>query len=71
MARITTLAAMRTYIKTMLGDPVITVELANSQLDQIIEDTVQIFQDYHTGEGNYMDYIGFTISDGVSAYSTE
>jgi hypothetical protein len=69
MARITTLAAMRNYIKTMLGSPVITVELADAQLNQIIEDVVQVMNDYHTGEGNYHDYIGFSVSAGTSAYN--
>lgn len=71
MARITTLVGMKNYIKSVLGEPVIQVEIADAQYDRIIEDTIQLFQKYHTHEGNYMDFIGFTVSAGVSAYSTD
>ena len=70
MARIVTLAGMKSYISKNLGSPVIQVEIADTQYDMIIDDTIQLFQKYHTGEGNYLDYIGFTVSAGVSAYST-
>ena len=70
MATITTLTGMKNYIKRKLGNPVVTVEIDDSQYDDIVDDTVQIFQDLHTGDGNYMDFLGFTISAGVSAYST-
>ena len=69
MARITTLTAMRSYIKNQLGSPVITVEIADSQLNQIIEDCIQIYQKYNTGEGNYVDYLPFTVSANTSAYN--
>jgi len=70
MARITTLAGMKTYIQSCLGSPVIQVEVADAQYTRIIEDTIQIFQKYHTGEGNFLDCIAFTVTAGVSAYST-
>lgn len=69
MARIKTLASMRSYIKMQLGAPVIKVEMADTQIDQIIEDCIQTFQDYHTGEGNYLDYLPFTVSAGVPTYN--
>ena len=69
MARITTLAAMKTYVKKMLGQGVITIEVSDQQIEQIIEDTIQIFQEYYSGEGNYQNYIPFTVSAGVSTYN--
>jgi len=68
MAEITTLAAMKSFVLRRLGSPVIQVELSDDQLEQCIEDAVQYFQNHSTGEGNYRDYIGFTIQNGVSAY---
>jgi len=68
MAEITNLAQMKTYLLRRLGSPVIQVEIADVQLEQVIEDSVQFFQNWHTGEGNYRDYMGFTIQNGVSAY---
>jgi len=70
MARITTLAGMTTYIMSCLGNPVIQIEISSEQYTRIIEDTIQTFQKYHTGDGNYLDYIAFTVTAGVSAYST-
>jgi hypothetical protein len=69
MARITTLAAMKAYVKRMLGKGVITVEVSDEQIEQIIEDTIQIFQEYYSGEGNYLNYIPFTVSAGVTTYN--
>jgi hypothetical protein len=46
VAIINTLPAYRDYIKLRLGSPVINVELANEQIDQIIEDSVQDFHRY-------------------------
>lgn len=70
MARITTKAGLRNYILQELGSPVITVELAPVQLDQIIDHSIDRFQKYNTGEGNYLDYIALTVTPNVSAYST-
>lgn len=71
MARITTLAGMKGYIKSVLGEPVIQVEIADAQLNRIIDDTIQIYQKYGTGEGNYQDFLAFPVTVGTSAYSTE
>jgi len=68
MATITTLAAMRDYCKLMLGAPVINIELADTQIDQIIENELDVFSRYAYEEGNYEDYIIFTASAGVSDY---
>lgn len=70
MTRVTTLAGMKSYIQTELGSPVIQVEIADVQYNQLIDKSIRIFQKYHTGEGNYFDCIAFPIVKGVSAYST-
>ena len=68
MAKITTLNGMKGYILSVLGNPVIQVEIADSQLDRIIDDSVQIYTKYNTGEGNYFDLVGFPLVAGTSAY---
>jgi hypothetical protein len=68
VAIINTLPAYRDYIKLRLGSPVINVELANEQIDQIIEDSVQDFHRYTYGESTYRDALAITLSAGVSAY---
>lgn len=68
MAKITSLALMRQYVLRKLGSPVIQVELSTDQLEQAIEDSVQYFQIHNTGEGNYTDFLGLELQNGVSAY---
>lgn len=68
MATINTLAEFRDYIRRQLGSPVICVEIDNTQLDDIICDTIALANRYLYGEGIYQDYLGFTVSAGVSAY---
>lgn len=68
MARIWTLPQMRDYIKTTLGHPVINVEIADTQLDQLIEDSIDDFNRTNYGEGSYLDYTLFTLSAGVTEY---
>lgn len=58
----------KSYIKRQLGHPVINVEIADEQLDDIIFDSVQTFQRYNYSEGSYPDYLVFTLSAGVSQY---
>lgn len=69
MAKITTVQAMRDYIKLMLGWPVINVELADIQIDQIIEDSVQDFSRLNYGEASFRDYIIVQTSAGVGEYN--
>lgn len=69
MAKITNLAGMKTYVLQELGSPVITVEIADVQLEQIIEDSVQLYQKYHTGEGNFQAVLAIYLSAGTSAYN--
>jgi hypothetical protein len=68
VAIINTLPAYRDYIKRKLGFPVIAIEVADEQIDQIIEDSVQDFHRYTYGESTYRDALTITLSAGVSAY---
>lgn len=56
------------YVKLMLGKPVQNVELDDSQIIQVIEDSVQIFQRYTYGEAVFRDVLSIQLSAGVSAY---
>lgn len=49
MARINTKSGLRDYVKSQLGAPTINIEVTNSQIDQIIDDTVQKFTEYAYG----------------------
>lgn len=68
MARITTLDGFRDYIKLVLGQPIINVEVTDEQFDQLIEDAVQDFQRYTYGEATFRDVITLPLTSGVSAY---
>jgi hypothetical protein len=69
MAILSTKEELRQYIKIQLGSPVINVEVADIQLNNIIDDVIQDFQRYNYGEGAYLDYIVFSTSAYTSAYS--
>lgn len=56
------------YVRMMLGSPVQNVELDDSQIVQIIEDSVQTFQRYTYGEAVFRDVLTMNLSAGVSAY---
>lgn len=71
MARITTLDDFRTYLKITLGQPVINVEVADIQYNQLIEDAVQDFQRYTYGEATYRDTLVIPLVSGVSAYQMD
>lgn len=68
MARIITLDGFRDYLKLTIGNPVINIEVADEQIDQLIEDSVQDFQRYTYGEATYRDVMTLSLSAGVSAY---
>ena len=68
MAKITSLTDFKTYLYSMLGRPVITIELSESQMENIIYDTVQDFQRYNASEGSYEDYMVIDLSGGVMYY---
>lgn len=65
-----TLDEMREYVFTRLGYPVVNVELAPSQVDVIISDTVQEYQKYAYGEGVNLVNTTLLVSAGVSDYYT-
>lgn len=66
--RLTDMLSTRNYIKRKLGSPVVCVEIDDSQLDDIILDTIQDAARYLYSEGTYRDYVAFTITSGTSAY---
>lgn len=47
MALPTTRTQLKTYIKRRLGEPVITVNVQDDQLEERIDDALAFFQDYH------------------------
>lgn len=49
MARINTKAGLRDYVKSQLGYPTIKIEVTDTQINQIIDDTVQKFTEYAYG----------------------
>jgi len=69
MAEITDLDGMKNYVLTMLGYPVINIELSDAQLEQCIEDSVMDFQRYNYDEGSYRDFFIFQTSANVSDYA--
>lgn len=68
MAKITTLPQMIEYIKTVLGYPVVNIEVSDSQFTQVIEDSIQDFQRYSYGDGSYEEYMPYPLLSGVSVY---
>lgn len=64
-----TIDDFRNYIKRQLGSPVINIEIADEQIDDIIFDSVQVLQKYDYEDGNYDSYLILTLIPGVSAYS--
>lgn len=69
MADITTLTAMKNYVKGQLGSPVINIEMTEAQLEQCIEDAGQIINRYLYGEAVYEDYITFSATSGTDEYN--
>jgi hypothetical protein len=61
----------RNYLKKRLGSPVVCVEIDDSQLDCIIDDTIQDAARYLYGEGTKRDYLAFPITKGTSAYELD
>ena len=49
MARINTKDGLIQYIRTMLGEPILRVEVTDDQIEQHIDDTVQKFTEYAYG----------------------
>jgi hypothetical protein len=53
MAIVNTRDLLHTYIRSTLGEPIITVEVSEFQIDNIIDSTIQKFSDYAAGGENY------------------
>lgn len=66
---ITSLNEMKEWIALELGGGVNHIEITTLQMNKLIEDSVQIFQKYHTGEGNYEEYLIVSVSAGVDEYT--
>ena len=49
MARLNTKALLTSYVKSQLGYPTINIEVTDTQISQIIDDTVQKFTEYAYG----------------------
>jgi hypothetical protein len=64
-----TIDDFRNYIKRQLGSPVINVEIADEQIDDIIFDCVQHIRKMDMEDANYDSYLVLTLVPGVSAYS--
>jgi hypothetical protein len=59
---------LKKYIKTRLGEPFVTVELADEQLNIIIDDTIQKFTDNHYN-GSMEDVVYLTTTIGQRDYT--
>jgi hypothetical protein len=68
---INSLSDMTIYIKRQLGWPVVNVEVADEQFDQIIEDSIQILHRYMYGDATYRDVLSIQLSANVSAYQLD
>lgn len=68
MAQLNSAADFKQWILTELGSPVITVELADAQLQQALDEAVLDFNRYNYGEGNYRDFLLLELSAGISSY---
>lgn len=65
---ITNLNQFIDYIKLMMGQSVINLEVSDEQFTQIAEDTIQTFQKYTYGDATYRDVLSINLSANVSAY---
>ncbi len=66
--RIQNIPHLRSYIKNMLGAPVICIEISDEQIDNIIRDTIQYIQRYYYDEGSYSDYLILELIPNVTKY---
>lgn len=67
---ITTRDALHEYIRGTLGEPIITVEITDPQIDNIIDSTIQKFSDYAAGGEEYKLY-GIPLINGVLTYKLD
>jgi hypothetical protein len=68
MGLITNEAEFISYVRRMLGNPVINVEVADVNISDCIYDSIQQFQRYNIGEGSVRDVLAISLSANVSAY---
>lgn len=68
MGLITNEAEFISYVKRMLGNPVINVEVADVNISDCIYDGIQEFQRYGIGEGSVRDVMVVNLSAGVPTY---
>ena len=61
MALPTSYDTLVTYIRTRLGEPVITINVSNTQIEQRIDDAIAVWQEYHF-DGTELQYLKHQIS---------
>lgn len=59
---------LKAYIKGQLGSPIICCEITDSQLEDVIRDTVQYIWRYYYKEGAYRDYLCMELIPGKTHY---
>lgn len=64
----TTLAQLKEYVKRRLGDPVINIELADSQMEDCISEAFDIFKEFHADGTDEAIYL-LSVTDGTSIYT--
>jgi hypothetical protein len=69
MATIITKDDLKRYLLATLGDPVITVEISDEQLNNCVDDAIDDFTRYNVGEGGYQDFMSLSLSAYVDTYN--
>lgn len=69
MASPTNRTELKTYIRRRLGEPVITVNISDDQLDERIDDALAVMQDYHFDASQKV-YLKHRISHSNLVFST-
>lgn len=64
----TTLTDLKLYIKRQLGDPVINIEIADSQMDDRIAEALDHFKEFHADGTDEAVYL-LSVTDGTSVYT--
>lgn len=65
---IKTLEEFKLYIRRKLGEPKVRVEIADSQIEANIHDTVQLYREYASGNGNWRNYMVLDVTATVQDY---
>lgn len=69
MALPTTRDELITYVRTRLGEPVIEVNVSNTQIEQRIDDALQLYQDYHY-DGSEKVFLKYKVTPSVMTLNT-